>query len=153
MTEVTHEDGIMIAFGVLDFRTPTYEDPQGRPLDYYFDIAVQQEGFDYGLREYSSLDVRQCTEDDFEKFFEPEDKFADSFNRTKHFMQCADMTKFVIQGSSFSPKYQRPYIEFRIQPWHCRNNTYDTECVTSADFDNELKYKYIALANNSPKFR
>ena len=36
----THEDELMIGFTVLDFRTPDFQDPLGRPIDYFFTIEA-----------------------------------------------------------------------------------------------------------------
>lgn len=106
----THEDELMVAFGVLDFRTSDYYDPLGRPLDYFFTLEATQELFDFGKITYSSLDVHACTESELENFYPVKENEARAWQLVKVHLYCFDMNKFAIQGGKFSPIYQRPHI-------------------------------------------
>ena len=66
-------------------------------------------------------------------------------------MLCIDQndeTQVKIQGGRFDLQFTRTYISVDIKEEFCRNDPGDLECVTSREFDEELKNKvFVTLSN------
>ena len=63
----------MVAFGILDYRKPTFEDPYGRPLEEFFTIEATLETFRDGNSTFTPIGVHKCTEGDLAKFYPPKE--------------------------------------------------------------------------------
>ena len=46
----------------------------------------------------------------------------------------------------------RPYIDIKIPTRECRNGTYDSQCITTAEYDLSINTKYLIQAQNLEKF-
>ena len=51
---------------------------------------------------------------------------------------CFDQSNLEIKGGLNSQNFSRLTIEFKIPEAECRFGPYDSECVTSADYESRL---------------
>ena len=55
-------------------------------------------------------------------------------------------------GGKSSGNYTKLNIEAKIPQSYCRNGNHDSECVTSAEFDDLIKSKYLTIMSNQNRF-
>ena len=65
---------------------------------------------------------------------------------------CVDSSKLRLQGGEEALFYQQPYISLNIPDKHCRNDPYDSECVTTPAYEEEMSYKMFVTYTNVMRF-
>ena len=56
----------------------------------------------------------------------------------KPLLMCFDEQDIVFQGGKFDYSQIRPSIRIKIPEDQCRNDEYDAECVTTAEYDRSI---------------
>ena len=91
--------------------------------------ALVYEGDDGSFEE---ITPHYCSADELDKFYEPSLETGEYFNKYLHLMMCFDMSKFKIQGDRYATKAKVAFLTLGIPKHLCRNDPYDSECVTTA---------------------
>lgn len=65
---------------------------------------------------------------------------------------CFDTSKIRISGGKFDVLSTRIFIEVRIPKNQCRDGPYDSQCITTREFDESISSKYLTLLTNQGKF-
>ena len=101
---------------------------------------------------YQHLEIHPCTEEELSKFYPLSRTSGATDKVVRPHLQCFDNSQFKVQGNLLQSLYIRPIIRFKIPEKHCRNDPEDYHCVTSASFEESLKYKQIVLYTNNMYF-
>ena len=67
-------------------------------------------------------------------------------------MLCPDYTNLSIKGDQNSPQMIMPSISFRIPDKECRNDPYDSECIASKEYEDQMANKAIIMLSNRKRF-
>lgn len=57
-----------------------------------------------------------------------------------------------ILGDKFDGLSSRLLIEINIPKDQCRNDPYDSQCITTREYDESISGKYLSLMTNQGKF-
>ena len=74
------------------------------------------------------------------------------FDIYRPFLQCFDISEAKFKGNLDSSSFDRMSIEFIVPEKECRNDPYDSQCVTKAEYEKKLGNLMIGLLTNQMRF-
>ena len=73
-----------------------------------------------------------------EKFFDLVAEQTPTYDLSRPLWMCYDFSQFKISGGKFDSLSTRLSIEVRIPPNQCRNGPYDSQCITTRQYDESI---------------
>ena len=92
--------------------------------------------------------MHPCTDEELAEFYPVKNNFKGTYKQVRPYLYCPNYEQMTIQGGIYSSSFIKPMISFDVPMSECRNETDDIECVTSSDYENKWRNKYIAMYTN-----
>ena len=91
------------------------------------------------------IDIHTCSQEELDLFYPLQKSYDYIYRSAKPYMFCLDYSKVKIQGSFNSANFIRPSISFNIPSKECRDGPYDSECITTKEYEDQWNNKGIVL--------
>lgn len=133
----------MFAFAIIDQRTEDGSFPFEEKMEDLFEIKAVRAVFisDTAYYEQVDIDIHTCTDEEIEQFYEPDKYVAQYLPVFRSRLLCLDSDQLILSGDQWSGDFSKISLFFNIKEQHCRNDTYDSECVVTRTFDESLNWK------------
>ena len=96
-----------------------------------------------------TIDLHTCTEDELSKLFYGATEANElGYELHKKHYQCFDYSRVKHRGNIRGNYFDRVMIEFIIPESECRNDPYDSQCVTKAEYEASLGNLVISVMTN-----
>ena len=150
-----HEQGLNIAFGLIDMRNALLADAKlNRPLEEFATLRAFKNVRAINREYDEEIEIHRCTEEELDNFY-PFNKSQKSFEWVIYrlpVLYCVDPSDLVLKGDQYSQSRSSLQLVLEIPPSNCRADDLDLECIGTREFERELSFKNFLMLMNRKSF-